>query len=242
MFKRGWILTAIVCAALLAPGGAFAKGNIKKKGIDGADFQVGADIGGAAAGFIPYASATFNDLDASFSGSGGFGPIFGVHGNLYPAKNWIIHVDFGYMNQKLDVDVNFEDEEAVDSSGAKVALEDQEVEYAMNMWRFSIGAGQKFVPSSKIVPYGLVGLSLQSLRFRDVDEDDPATGTGLGPFGALGVDFQITKTSGMYVYGGGQLRLDLIYTVTPLEMDKTKAEITMGYVPFAIILTSGVMF
>ncbi len=41
---------------------------------------------------------------------------------------------------------------------------------------------------------------------------------------------------------GITLRLDLIYTVTPLELDKTKAEITMGYVPFAIILTSGVMF
>lgn len=228
------ILIALV-VVLAVPMVASAK-KMKRKGIDATDFQVGADLGANIFGFIPYADATVgNEEAASFSGSGGFGPVFGIHANLYPAANWIIHADAGYANQGGTADIDFENE----------ALEDQEDDYALNLWRFSLGAGQKIIPTSKILPYWLLGLSVESVRLRFEDDDDPYVGTGLGPFGALGVDVQVTKMGGMYVYAGGQLRMDLIYTVTPLDYSGDTPfdqEIKMGYIPFGLLLTGGVMF
>ncbi|MCZ7583824.1 MAG: porin family protein [Deltaproteobacteria bacterium] len=228
MTRLRLVTVLVLGVALLLPGAAFAKKKNKAKMSD--NFQAGLDLGAYIYGAIPYASVTFNDQDASFSGTGGFGPIIGAHFNMFAAEDWILHFDIAYSYQSGKASIDFDDEK----------LNDQDFDYGLEMFRASVGAGKRILATRFVNPYWMLGLGLHHMAFQEKDEDEAATGTGVGPFGALGVDAIVTKTKGMHIFVGGQGRLDIIYTVTPLERDK--AEITMAYVPLAFILTGGVQF
>lgn len=194
------------------------------------NFQAGLDVGSYIFGTIPFASAEFEGSEASFSGSGGMGPIFGAHFNMYAAKNYIIHADVAYSYQSGQAKVDFDDK----------GLEDQDFDYAMNMFRFSLGLGRTILESRMVMPYWMLGMGLHSMSFRDKDDGETSRGTGVGPWGALGVDGKILRTKGLQIFAGGQLRMDLIYTISPLKSKDT--EITMGYLPVQFLITGGIMF
>ncbi|MCB9475671.1 MAG: hypothetical protein H6684_16865 [Deltaproteobacteria bacterium] len=231
-----WWFVVVLAVALVVPGVASAKS--EKTGMMEDTVQVGADLGLNIFGTIPFASGKFEGEDATFSGSGNFGPAFGVHVNGYFAREWIGHLDVGYFSQSGSADVNFDNAD----------LEDQEFDWVMNVFRLSIGGGRSLFSSKDtrlINPYFLVGLGLYGVYFRDQDEDDSASGQGLGPWGLIGVDGQIMRKKNYKIVGGLQLRGDLI-VASDLSMDGQEAgketEISLGYFPVALIVTGGVQF
>ncbi|MBZ0273481.1 hypothetical protein K8I61_15690 [bacterium] len=228
-------LAVVLLILPLAIGlGAGAADAAKKKSKLGSkkSFQVGADLGAYVFSYTPFGNATFLEEDASFSASGGFGPIFGAHAKLFAGGGLIIYVDMAYSYQSGTAEIEFDNEDLPNPS--------QEFDYGLEMFRGSVGFGKSIMATSVVMPYWLLGAGLHHLAFQEEDEDEAATGTGLGPFGVIGVDARITKYRGTAFYAGGQLRLDIIYSVTPLERDQ--AEITMLYAPIALILSAGAEF
>jgi len=230
------ILVFVVMIALIAPSGAFAK----KKATSREDFQAGFDVGTYIYGVIPYGSRkdNKNDLDGSISGQGGMGPIIGAHFNLLAANDLIIHLDIAYSYQGGDATWKYDDEEKADEK-------EYDFDYGMNMFRGSVGIGKYIARTGKVLPYYMGGLGLHYLSFKDKgnkDWDESASGGGVGLWGALGVDAKIVKSQGMQVFIGGQFRMDMIYTVNPLEHSDSDTDISMFYVPLQVLLTGGVMF
>jgi len=227
------MLVVVVMVALMAPSLAFAK----KKVTSRDDFQAGFDVGTYIYGVIPYGSweNTKNDLDGSISGQGGMGPIIGAHFNLMAASSLIIHLDIAYSYQGGDATWEFDDE---DVAGQK----EYDFDYGMNMFRGSVGIGKYIARTGKVLPYYMGGLGLHYLTFSDKDWDESASGGGVGLWGALGVDAKLLKSQGMQVFAGGQVRMDMIYTVNPLEHSDSDTDISMFYIPLQILLTAGVMF
>ena len=237
MKRHTLLLVFVLILALLLPSAALAKKK-KAKTLMSDNFQAGLDLGTYFYGAIPYASVEFNEEEATFSGSGGFGPIIGAHFNMFAAEEWIIHIDLAYSYQSGTATVKFDNEELEDS--------EKDFDYGLEMFRGSVGVGQSLMATRIINPYWLLGIAGHHLAFQEDDEDEAATGAGVGPWGALGVDAKIVKQKGLTFFGGAQFRLDLIYSVSPLKRKEStsvsQAEITMFYVPLSFILTGGVQF
>ncbi len=235
MKRASWIITVIILIALIAPAAATAK----QKASSREDFQAGIDVGSYIYGVIPYGSweVSNTDLKGSVSGQGGMGPIFGAHFNLMAASNLIIHLDLAYSYQGGDATWEF-DEDTIDG----VDYKEYDFDYGMNMFRASVGIGKYIARTGTVMPYWMGGLGLHYLSFKDDDWDESASGSGVGLWGALGVDAKIVKTQGMQFFGGGQLRMDMIYSVNPLKNSDSDVEITMLYVPLQLLLTGGIMF
>jgi Outer membrane protein beta-barrel domain len=212
-----------------------SKGKSSKKNMTTDElFHVGLDLGANVFGYIPYASfeqdsGSGDTVDGSFSGTGGFGPAFGVHAHLF-FNEWIVRAEMGYGYQSGVADINFDDED----------LEDQEFDYSMNNFKIGVGVGKVILKHRLVRPYIAGVLDFHYLTFADKDEDESASGSGFGIGGLAGVDVNFDKN----FFAGGGARLDLIYTANPLELKKNGVTqtITMGYMPISLFLTGGMRF
>jgi hypothetical protein len=239
--KRAVFVICLFALILTIPIAATAK-STSGKGLMSDNFQAGVDFGAYLYGIIPSATATFKDqsgqdLKTDLTGDGGFGPLFGLHFNMLLAKPWILHLDMAYSYQSGVARFKF-DKKDVDAGYIK--NEKENLDYGLEMFHGSVGVGKSIIATSIVNPYWLLGLSAHHMAFQEKDADEAATGTGLGPFGALGVDAKITRMKGLTFFGGGQFRLDIMYSVTPLVRNKT--EITMAYIPLSLILSGGIQF
>ena len=230
-------ITILSVAALIAPSVAFAKSKASTR----SDFQAGLDIGTYIYGIIPFGSweDTDADIEGDLSGQGGMGPIIGAHFNLMAAKDLIIHLDMAYSYQGGDGTWEYDNPDDVEED---LGLKEYDFDYGMNMFRGSVGIGKYIARTGTVMPYWMGGLGLHYMTFKDKDWDESAAGSGVGLWGALGVDAKIIKTKGLQFFGGGQLRMDMIYTINPLQHEDADTDISMMYVPLQVLLTGGIMF
>ena len=224
------ILTLSLC--LFAPAASAKKKKPKvKKGISNNLGLVGVDLGANVFGFIPYGTSTTEaggqEEEASFSGTGGFGPLLGVHGHVH-FSGWIIRGEFAYAYQGGTGTADNKD------------VEDVEFDFAMNDVMLGVGFGKTLVKHYMVHPYLLGVLDYHYLTFKDKDENESAAGSGVGVGGIVGADVKVTKN----IFVGGGARLDLIYTLNPLTLNYkgSTTKIVMGYFPVKFFLTGGILF
>ncbi|MDP8254952.1 MAG: hypothetical protein P9M14_04325 [Candidatus Alcyoniella australis] len=225
---RKMTLIATVIFLLAASGNAVARDFSERY-----DFMAGLDLGTYLYGVIPYANVDAGDEDASFYGIGGFGPWIGAHGTLF-AKKFLVRFDLGYASQSGEAEIKYKDED----------LDDAEFDYTMKIFRGSAGFGRPMFETSKVMPYWLLGASIAWMGFADEKADETASGTGFGPWGALGVDGAVYRTKDYSVIIGAQGRADLLFSIQPLqwEKDDQDVEIVMGYLPISFLVTAGIAF
>jgi len=236
-------IVALLVVVLFVPVAGAAKKKKKKKPSASSgsglanSFDVAVDLGLPVAGFVPYGSFNVDGEDAgSFGGVGSIGfPYLGLHAALYPARDW--YIQFGvltYLRQGGEGTYRYDDED----------LDDQDFDYVIN--RFCLvdaGLGKIFGKNKRIRPKAGAGLGVHYVSFSDEDADDSATGWAVGPYGLVGVDFDVTKLKGMgQLFIGANLRLDLIWNWAPYEMDDNDVEVSMVYLPLSAFLSTGLRF
>jgi len=234
MRKATIAIVVVLLGAVLAAAPAAAKSSSSGKDYsERYDFSAGLDLGTYIYGVIPYANVDAGDSDASFYGIGAFGPWIGAHGTLF-AKKFLVHFDLGYASQSGEGEIRYDDED----------LDDAEFDYTMKVFRGSAGFGRPLFESNHVMPYWLLGASIAWMGFEDKKADETASGTGFGPWGALGVEGAIYRAHDYSIIVGAQGRADLLFTIQPLEWEKNNedVEIVMGYLPFSFLVTGGIAF
>ena len=231
--KMGLILIVALLCVCLFVSVAEAKKKKKNIGVSSKIGQVGADVGLNLFGVIPYGTMNKQkgevDEDASISGTGGIGPYLGLHGHLM-FSGWIVRGEFGYGYQGGTFKANYDNKE----------LEDDDAEFSLNDLRIGAGFGKTLVKHRIIHPYLIGVLDYHYLTFRDKDWQESAKGSGVGIGALVGVDVMFLK----HFFAGAGVRADMIYSLNPLKLEHkgTTREIKMGYVPFTLFFTGGLMF
>jgi len=243
--KRFAPLLALLAVLTMAiPAHAKAASPKGKAPLMSENFQAGFDLGIYFFSAIPYSSVEYKKDGktgkATINGNGGVGfPIIGAHFNMLAAEKYIIHLDVAYGYQPGVATYKYEKFE-------NKTLSDKQINFSMQTYRASVGIGKSIINTAYVKPYWMLGISLEELIFDDErghnGTNQNASGTGLGGWGALGVDVKIVHTKGITFFAGGQFRVDIMYTVTPLIRSKPDSSITMAYIPISMILSGGIQF
>lgn len=249
------VVVLLLIVALAIPGSALAakkdkdKGGEKSKGSASKPagtrgeryFEAGVDLGMPVYGFLQLGKMTIKtddgDQEMDFSGNGTFSfPYFGAHFTLWPSDTLGIQFSLGYHRQTGTAEFSSDDNEKVDG---------QEFDWSINAFHLDAALFKTFAASGVIRPKIGGGLAIWYLNFSDIDsdEDESYTGWTVGPFGLLGVDFDVYRTRPFDIFASVNLRTDIIYSLAPMEYSgDADAEARMLYWPFTIYASGGIRF
>jgi hypothetical protein len=215
-------------------------------------WDAGVDIGLPVVGYLGLGSLTLGHgakVDMSGTGTVSF-PYLGAHFSLYPSPTWYIQFGLGWLRQEGTL--NFGTVHQGNLSDAayqneKDAFKSQTMDWGLNSFKIDAGIFKLFGSSQIVRPKAGIGVGIYYLSFfdRNHQPNDTWNGWTVGPFGVIGVDFDVyhnRKVGTFFV--GLNARLDLVYTISDLAGNGTHkgSDASLLWTPLSLYGTIGFRF